>query len=294
MKKPLYGKEKYRDINANLNARLQEQPFLIAQHRGAHTGNIVQNTRLAFKASLLLGADMFELDVSRATDGTLFCFHDGTEDINLRLHKNIEHLSSAAISELRQFNSIWDPSGAPVQLLEEVLAEFCHGELFNVDRCWNKLDDTFALLNQYPHTVHQALLKAPAKAEYLDKYEAEPTKFMFMPIVKSPEDIELVLSYENINVVGFELIAKSEDDPMWQDELIHRLHRLGYFVWYNAITLSSLERHILCAGYDDDRSIALGFDEGWGVLADKGADIIQTDWPELLLQYRNRLTRGNK
>ena len=60
-------------------------------------------------------------------------------------------------------------------------------------------------------------------------------------------------------------------------------------MWYNAITLSRLERHILCAGYEDDRSIAQGFDQGWGVLVRKGADIIQTDWPELLLQYRNIL-----
>ena len=60
-------------------------------------------------------------------------------------------------------------------------------------------------------------------------------------------------------------------------------------MWYNAITLSRLERHILCAGDEDDRSIAQGFDQGWGVLVRKGADIIQTDWPELLLQYRNIL-----
>ena len=36
---------------------------------------------------------------------------------------------------------------------------------------------------------------------------------MFMAIVNCPEDIDLVLSYENINLVGFELIIKSEDDP---------------------------------------------------------------------------------
>lgn len=289
MKKPVFGREKYREINANLNAQMQEKKCLIAQHRGAHEGNIPQNTALAYKASLLLGADMFELDVSRATDGTLYCFHDTTEDINLRLHTNIEKFSSATIAEFGLYNSIWEPSGYGVQTMEEVLQIFCHGELFNVDRSWNKLEDTFALLNKYPHAVHQALMKAPAKAEILDKYEKEPTKFMFMGIVRTLADIELILSYENINVVGFELIANGEDSPMWSDELIERLHAQGYFVWYNAITLSCMDKHILCAGYDDDRSIREGFDKGWGELIHKNTDIIQTDWPALLACYRDSL-----
>lgn len=121
MKKPIFGREKYREINANLNAQMQEKKCLIAQHRGAHEGNIPQNTALAYKASLLLGADMFELDVSKSTDGTLYCFHDTTEDINLRLHTNIEKYSSAAIAEFGLYNSIWEPSGYRVQTMEEVL-----------------------------------------------------------------------------------------------------------------------------------------------------------------------------
>lgn len=289
MEKRIFGSEKYRHINANLNAQLQAKKCLIAHHRGAHAGNIVQNTIPSFKASMLLGADMFELDVSKATDGTLYCFHYTTEEVNLRLHTNIEKFSSAAIAEFDLYNSLWEPSGHPVQKLEDVLREFCHGELFNVDRAWNKLEDTFELLNKYPHTLQQALMKAPAEAEILEKFEKEPTKFMFMGIVRSPEDIELILSYENINVVGFELIANGEDSPMWQDELIEKLHAQGYFVWYNAITLSCMPWHILSAGYDDDRSIKEGFDRGWGVLLRKNVDIIQTDWPALLSGYRNRL-----
>lgn len=288
----MFGKEKYHRINENLNRRFQEKGCLIAQHRGARCGNIPGNTMPAFRTSLLLGADMFEMDISRSADGTLYCFHDTTEDLNLRVHTNIERFSSAAIDEFQQFNSIWEPSGFGVQRLEEVVAEFSNGELYNVDRSWGKLQETFALLNRYPHAVHQALLKAPAKAELLDQYENETTKFMFMPIIKKPEDIDLVLSYENINLVGFELIARDEQDSLWQDGLIEDLHKKGYFVWYNAITLSGLEKHIMTAGHDDDCSIKEGFDKGWGVLLDKGADVIQTDWPELLSRYRDGRRNG--
>ncbi len=288
----MFGKEKYCDINKILNDRFREKGFLIAQHRGARCGNVVGNTLQAFKASLLLGADMFEMDVSRSTDGELYCFHDTTEEVNLRLHTNIERLSDKAIRELEQYNTIWEPSGHGVQRLEEVLTYFRDGELYNVDRSWGKLQDTFALLNKYPYTVHQALMKAPVKTEFLEQYENEPTKFMFMPIINKPEEIDTVLTYENINVVGFELILRSENDVLCQKEFIDELHRKGYFVWVNAITLSSKEKHILAAGYDDDRSVNEGFDKGWGVLIGKGVDILQTDWPELLARYRAKLRKG--
>lgn len=74
----MIGKEKYKEINANLNKKLAEKRFFIAQHRGGAGGNCVENTILAFKTSLMLGADMFELDVSKSTDGKLYCYHDTT------------------------------------------------------------------------------------------------------------------------------------------------------------------------------------------------------------------------
>lgn len=288
----MFGKSKYKDINSILNERFTQKKVLIAQHRGAHNGNVPQNTMLAFKTSFLLGADMFELDVSRSKDGKLYCFHDTTEEVNLRQHKNIQEFTSSAIAEMELYNSIWEPSSFCVQDMEEVIKSFNHGELYNVDRSWSKLEETFALLNKYPHSVKQALLKAPAKKEILDKYEAEPTKFMFMAIVKSLEDIELVKSYKNINTVGFELIVNSEGHPLFDDKLIEDLHNEGYFVWVNAITLSALDKHILSAGHGDNESLVQGFDKGWGVLIKKHFDIIQTDWPELLSGYRDKILKG--
>lgn len=288
----MFGNLKYQDINSLLNERFARKKILIAQHRGAHNGNVPQNTVLAFKTSYLLGADMFELDVSRSRDGKLYCFHDTTEEVNLRQHKNIQEFASPAIAEMELYNSIWEPSGFFVQEMEEVVKSFNHGELYNVDRAWGKLDETFALLKKYPHSVKQALLKAPAKKEILDKFEAEPTKFMFMAIVKSLEEIEIVKSYKNINIVGFELIVNNENHPLYDDGLIASLHSEGYFVWVNAITLSSLEKHILSAGHGDNESLEQGFDKGWGVLIKKHFDIIQTDWPELLSGYRDKILKG--
>lgn len=283
----MFGKSKYADINSALNKKFNDKKVLIAQHRGAHGGNIPQNTIIAFKTSLMSGADMFEMDVSRSADGQLYCFHDTTEPLNLKIDKNIQTLTSDEIDKLQLYNSIGEPSLYRVQKMEDAVAYFSHGELYNIDRSWYKLDDTFALLNKYPYARRQAVLKAPVKREILDRFQAEPVKYMFMPIVYDLTDIETVKSYTDINAVGFEMIVKDESSPLYQDALIDSLHNEGYFLWINAITLSSLEKHVLCAKHGDNESLECGFDKGWGVLIKKGYDVIQTDWPQFLSRYRD-------
>lgn len=284
----MFGKKKYSEINKVLNERFAKKKTLIAQHRGAYRGNVVQNTLLAYKASFILGADMFEMDIAKSTDSKLYCFHDGTEYLNLGYNKNLLTLSSNTIDELILDNSIGSTSGFHVQVLDEALAYFKNGELYNIDRAWNYIDDVFVALKKHPHTLNQALLKGPVKKELLEKFENEETKFMFMPIVRSMEDIKIALSYQNINIVGFECIITTSDDEFFKDDFIEKMHKDGYFIWVNALTLSSLKKHVMSAGYDDNTSIEQGFDKGWGVLVNKGYDIIQTDWPELLSRYLHK------
>lgn len=288
----MFGDIKYSEINSLLNERFKEKKVLIAQHRGAKCGNVVENTLLAYRVSEMLGADMFEADISISADGVLYCFHDTTEDKNLRVHTNIENFSSAAIDEFGQYNSIWEPSGYKVERFEYLLDNLAGRELFNIDRAWDKFDEVFAVMSKYPSAVRQAILKAPVKDEYLKKFDEHPIKYMFMPIIKSAQDIQIAKQYKNINIVGYELIVRSEDDKLYSDELISQLHSEGAFVWINAITLSGLKKHEMSAGHGDNVSLECGFDKGWGALIDKGIDIIQTDWPELLSQYRDKKFKG--
>ena len=44
-------------------------------------------------------------------------------------------------------------------------------------------------------------------------------------------------------------------------------------------SLSLARRLVYGAGYDDLKSLRYGGDKGWGVLIDKGVQILQTDWP---------------
>ena len=62
------------DFNKSLFENTRNNLILCA-HRGLSSANIPCNTLSAFKAALMAGADMVELDVSISRDGKLFVFH---------------------------------------------------------------------------------------------------------------------------------------------------------------------------------------------------------------------------
>jgi glycerophosphoryl diester phosphodiesterase len=51
-----------------IKAKLLNNPFLIAVHRGSSMGNVVENTIPAFHAAIQSGADILEIDIIRSTD----------------------------------------------------------------------------------------------------------------------------------------------------------------------------------------------------------------------------------
>ena len=54
------------------------------------------------------------------------------------------------------------------------------------------------------------------------------------------------------------------------------MHAAGKTVWGNAIMYNF--RKELAGGHSDDNSLLQDPSVGWGWLADRGFDIIQTDW----------------
>ncbi|MDL2318132.1 DUF4996 domain-containing protein [Eubacteriales bacterium OttesenSCG-928-A19] len=205
----------------------------------------------------------------------------------LGIHENIKTLSSTEIDALVYRNSIGQPSGYHVERFDQVVSHFKNGELYNVDRSWDSLPETVAVINQYPWAIHQALIKTPAVDAALAFFNESPHKYMYMPIVYSMADVERVLSYPDINTVGMELIANTPDSELFQDDAIAYVKNRGLFTWANAITLSGSERHILYGGLDDDKALFESYDASWGALLRKGMDILQTDWPMQLKTFRD-------
>lgn len=284
----MIGKACYREINRLLEEQLDKKNVLIAVHRGTWGGNIIENTIPAYKMALSMGADLFECDVAVSTDSIIYTFHDGGEPRLLGEMKNIRTISSEEIDKQIYKNSIGEPSGVSVGRLEEVFTSFTHHELFNIDRGWDFLPQIDALMCQYPKTIRQAIIKTPVKDCYLEFFQNCPTKYMYMPIAYSMEDVKKALAWPDINIVGVELIARTKEEELFQKENIHWIKEQDLYVWVNAITLSNEKKHVLFGGLNDDTALLDNPNHSWGKLFEMGVNVIQTDWPVQLQAYRKR------
>lgn len=280
----MFGQTSYASINEPLNAAFAGRRPLIAVHRGTGLGTIAENTEPAITAALAQGADMVEIDVVESTDGDFFLFHDGYEPMHFGIAENIRTLSTAQILDL---SYKWcTHAGAPygVARLEDVLRS--HPKtLFNVDRSWSSWPRLLPFLDRFPEPG-RLLFKSPVDAELLGVLAAHPVKYPYAPIVRSHEEVLQVLATGGINTVGMELIATSPDHEFADAGYLDWLHGQGLFALLNAINLSN--RVPLFAGWDDEASVLGTPHDGWGKLMALGADIIQTDWPGLLVPYRQR------
>lgn len=284
------GQERFWENNKLLSQLIEEKKHLIAVHRGSWGGNIFQNTVGAYKCAVAMGADMVESDVNSSTDGILYSFHDGHEPDGLGVSKCIKTMDSQEIESYHPINSVGQHIATRISRLSEVLDWLPEGVLLNIDRAWDIFPQVLALLDQYPKAAKQVVIKAPLRVkEAFDALSAHPVKYMFMPICYSMADVENTLQYSEINTVGIELIAATEDDELYQDEAIAAIHAKNLYTWVNAIQLGDLRVKRLYANLDDDISVLNNPDLGWGELFKKQIDILQTDWPAILYQYRKKV-----
>ena len=281
---------RYAQINTPLSQKLAQKKCLIAAHRGSWGGNIAQNTVGAYKATLQMGADIVETDVNATTDGVLYSFHDGNEQRVFGVEKSIRQMDSKEVENYHPINTCNELTAARINRLTEVLDFLSHGELLNIDRAWNIIPQLLEVLDRYPNAKYQVVIKAPLKAKAAYEYlNAHPVKYMFMPICYSFEDVEAALSFPDLNVVGCEIIAFDEQMELFSDESIQRIHDRNLFVWVNAVTLGDVGVRPLYAKLDDDVSVLEDPSLGWGKLFEKKIDVMQTDWPALLYQYRRKI-----
>ena len=286
---PRYGKARYARENARLNAVLDKRRPAMAVHRGSPGGSIVDNTVDAMRAASRQGADVIEIDVAKSTDGDFFCFHDGQEPRHFGIEENIHTLNTEQISALNYSHA--RVSGYGVTRLEtmlEAVERYAPDCVLNIDRSWDHWPSLLRFLDTRC-TPDRVLFKAPAGDEALALAD-HPVKYPFMPICRSVEDVERMLCLPDVNTVGVELVTHRPDSPFVTARYIAQVRERGVFVLVNALNLPN--RVPVYAGMADEVSVLDDPERGWGAMIDLGADMIQTDWPMLLLDFMRRRNTG--
>lgn len=259
----------------NLLEQAQEKKVLLVAHRGTAGGNIPCNSLQAFQAALNQGADIIELDVDSSSDGELFIQHPKMEKVHLRMQDSIRTFPASVVEQFRLSN--WDltPTEWNIVRLEEALRLMRGKCIVNIDKFWvhpKEISDLIRKLGM----EDQVLIKTENKPEYLADVERYAPDIPYMTIAKGVDNTHEELMQRNINYVGVEAVFSTEDAQVASKEYLDRMHRDGKIVWANSIVYNY--KAVLAAYHNDDISMIEDPEKGWGWLADRGFDLIQTDF----------------
>ena len=267
----------------NLREKAKENRIIIA-HRGVSGGNIPCNTMAAYEIALKQGADMIEVDVSSSADGKLFLFHPMMELSHLGKPLLLSALPYSIIKKLHYVN--YDRSQTQFNLadFDAFLEQFKGRCYINIDKFWSNPEKIYKAIKRHNMT-DQILVKSKLTKDgrVLDLMENMAPELAFMPIVNDTYALHEEVKKRNINYVGVECCFKKDTAEVASEEFIEKMHRDDILVWANSILFSY--KVLLAGGHSDDTALTESEEKGWGWLADRGFDMIQTDWPGMLIDY---------
>ena len=256
-----------------------ESSVIVVAHR-ADWRNFPENSLEAVQSAIDMGVDMLELDVQRTKDGVLMLMHDHNLDRMTTGSGNIEETTWEEISKLYLKDHQGNVTTCKVPTLEDVLLA-CKGKIMiNLDKADRYFDEVFALLEK-TGTTNLIVMKGGQPAnEVRGKFGKYLDKVIYMPIVSidKPESEQAIYDFLNdMKPVAFELCwsnAESQVPAKMEKALKGRS-----LIWYNTLWAS------LCAGHHDDKAVE-DVDGTYGYMIDTlGARILQTDRPQLMLDY---------
>lgn len=268
-------------MNFNIWESAQKK-ILIVAHRGAFGGNIPCNTLASYEIALKQGADMIEIDVEMSADGKLYIFHPGMEPHHLYHMEHIRKMTSEEVSRLRYVNYDRTYTQFGVNTLDELLEAFKGRCYINVDKFWGHPKEIYEAIKRHGVT-DQILVKSAPSDKVLEVLEEVAPELPFMPIVKNEHPMHERLLKSRINYVGAEVLFVKDDATVASPEFIDMMHRDEKLVWVNSIIYNYKDQ--LAAGHSDDTALCSDPELGWGWLAKRGFDFIQTDWTMMLVDY---------
>lgn len=254
--------------------------ILVVSHRGDWR-NAPENSLQGIQNCIDMGVDMVEIDLKRTKDGHLILMHDKKLD---RTTTGKGKPEDYTLEELRKFqlkNGLGRKTTHKIPTLEEVMI-LCKGKIMvNIDKGYDYFKEAYTILEK-TGTVHQCIMKASLPYEQVKAENGDVmNKMIFMPVIDLGKDNAeaMIDSYlKHMKPQAFELVFS--DDGSEVKLLIKKIRDSGTKIFINSLWPE------LCGGHDDDRAVELRQpDQSWGWIIDRGAKLIQTDRPALLLTY---------
>ena len=256
-----------------------ESSVIVVAHR-ADWRNFPENSLEAIQSSIEMGVDMLELDVQRTKDGVLILMHDQKLDLTTTGQGNIAETTWEEISKLNLKDHKGEVTSYKVPKLEDALLLCKDRIMINLDKADRYFDEVFALLDK-TGTGDLIVMKSGQPADQVrEKFGKYLDRVIYMPIVTiNDEASEQTINafMEDMKPVAFELCYSNAQSPV--PAKLKTSLKGRTLLWYNTLW------DWLCAGHHDDLAVE-DLDGTYGFMIDSlGARILQTDRPQLMLEY---------
>jgi glycerophosphoryl diester phosphodiesterase len=226
----------------------QNRPVVVISHRGEHLHH-PENTMPAFEEAVRAGADYIEVDVRTTSDGRLVLMHDATSDRTTG-HKG--EIANMTFDEVRALDA---GGGARVPTFDEAL-DYARGKInIYVDAKQVTARDVVDHIVSHGMTDNVVIYSGRIAKEI---QELNP-RLKIMPEAGKAENAQKIVDDLHPKVLAF-------DANDFKPEVIAVAKKAGALIYVDRL------------GAADTPGI-------WQAAIDQGADGIQTDHPEALVNY---------
>jgi len=256
---------------------------MVVSHRG-DWHNVPENSIPAIANCVKNGIDVVEVDVQKTKDGHLILMHDKTVDRTTDGNGVIAEMTLAEIKKLRLKDYSGKLTEFSVPTLEEAMLTVKDKCLINLDKAGNLMPEALAVLKK-TGTVNQAIFKGSKNPEKVNEILTslnEPVIYVHIISVKgttSPDMQQMLAEIDKFRVkpAAVELVFDDDRHPIVSDGFIAEVKKRGIRVWINALFAKFSGGHI--DPLPNEKPVA------WDWMLEKGASIIQTDYPVRLTEY---------
>lgn len=280
-------KSKERDhaatIIKELHALNSKKVFVIA-HRGDWR-TTTENSIECIQGAIDKDVDVVEIDIQKTKDGQLILMHDETLDRTTTGTGYVKDWTLDSLKTLNLRNGLGRPTIFKIPTLEEAMLTAKGKILVNLDKCYDHFADAYTILEK-TGTTYQVIMKGNKPVAQV-KQDMAPylSKIIYMPIINlAKADAQKTITdfQHELKPVAIEFIFDKDTAPGITQ--FPEIQKQGTRIWINSLWPS------LNGGHDDDRALT-DLQGSYQWLLEKGATLIQTDRPELLLNYLGKMKR---
>lgn len=253
---------------------------LVIAHRGDWR-NFPENSLEAFSSAINMGVDIIEMDVAKTKDNHFVILHDKTLDRTTNGKGLVSDWTLEALRTLYLKDGLGMETGYKIPTLEEALM-VCKGKaLVNLDKSYDFFNEAFDVAKK-TGTTKQIVMKGFGKTveQVLNDFGTKLDTITFMPIINldnQPNALQIIDDYQTkLKVKAFEIVFSKDTSKVLTR--FSQIRKKGSRIWINALWSS------LNAGYEDNEAFK-NKDSIYGWYLKKGVNMIQTDRPQVLIDY---------